>query len=69
MKDADRNDTCNEADQAGKQDEAPIVLDRKAGINTEHPIPLPSSMSSMVDRLNVLRVNFVQRLIACLPAG
>ncbi|WP_461331419.1 hypothetical protein [Bradyrhizobium diazoefficiens] len=64
MKDADRNDTCNEAHQAGKQDETPIVLGRKAGKNAEHPIALPSSISSMVDRLDVLRVNFVQRLIA-----
>ncbi|MHC2864890.1 hypothetical protein ACVIYH_005968 [Bradyrhizobium diazoefficiens] len=64
MKDADRNDTCNEAYQAGKQDETPIVLGREAGKNAEHPIALPSSISSMVDRLDVLRVNFVQRLIA-----
>ncbi|WP_249139457.1 hypothetical protein [Bradyrhizobium japonicum] len=40
MKDADRDNAGNEADQASEHDEPPIVLDRKAGENAEHAISL-----------------------------
>ncbi|WP_283808015.1 hypothetical protein [Bradyrhizobium shewense] len=40
MKDADRDNTCSEADQTSEYNEPPIVLDRKAGENAEHSVAL-----------------------------
>ncbi|MGY3287349.1 hypothetical protein ACVWWP_000416 [Bradyrhizobium sp. LM3.6] len=69
MKNADGYNTCGEANQTGEHDKAPIMLCREAGKNAEHRNRLRRPISPMVDGLNVLRVNLVQLLIACLAAG
>ncbi|WP_246735238.1 hypothetical protein [Bradyrhizobium sp. S69] len=56
MKDIDRDNACDEANQTGQQHQPPIVLNGKTAKNTEHVIR-PWLRLPWIVRLDILPAN------------